>query len=574
MIEASSDFKSVSKLEKNRKMMEYMIGTIDQYVDDPRRQPSSRNLGLFRRFFLLTCFMFGKFLGNYLVILYLVIKVLYIVNCVGQLFLISVLLGRNYYIYGMSIFRDIVQGRGYADSEYFPRVTMCKFQVRELGLKNFSHEYNVQCVLPINLFNQQIFTFLWFWYLILLVINTSTLLIWIYRFIPRNQYNYAIRRVKLLKIRLMENSKVPKQGAGEATTTTTTASEKTTELTRKRLTSKRVKQGEEELDEVFEPSSPLRRRTDSFKNRHSGGLSMFPNIPAHFELHEINSFRHQSIRHTERLSSNFSGSTMGGDRQFPLINDYETYMGADSFCPKNYKAFVFDYLEADGMFMLRMIGSNSGDFVCTQVLHNLWKLFLYKRYVRSKGSSISSSSPSKNATGSGGGGGNSSENGSSTADKPKIVKKMTTTTTSKQHSGGGGPKSTTSVFKNENTSEDDNTSTAASTKMPSKSIMKTLKLKNAPKNRTIFLKLFRFGGGSSSNSKNLFGSGTTFTSRQAGPFSSKSARAANMSIARKGARNNNDATARSAQLQSEFNRFQSIKRVAMPRKPPTMAKEC
>ncbi len=32
--------------------------------------------------------------------------------------------------------------------------------------------------------------------------------------------------------------------------------------------------------------------------------------------------------------------------------------------------------------MLRMIGSNSGDFVCTQVLHNLWKLFLFKKYNR------------------------------------------------------------------------------------------------------------------------------------------------------------------------------------------------
>ena len=30
--------------------------------------------------------------------------------------------------------------------------------------------------------------------------------------------------------------------------------------------------------------------------------------------------------------------------------------------------------------MLRMIGSNSGDFVCTQVLHNLWKLFLFKKF--------------------------------------------------------------------------------------------------------------------------------------------------------------------------------------------------
>jgi hypothetical protein len=77
-------------------------------------------------------------------------------------------------------------------------------------------------------------------------------------------------------------------------------------------------------------------------------------------------------------------------------------MKPNSFCKTNYRAFVYDYLEADGkqelsenlnllysiyfayfflkgMFMLRMIGSNSGDFVCTQVLHNLWKLFLFKK---------------------------------------------------------------------------------------------------------------------------------------------------------------------------------------------------
>ena len=136
VIEASHDFKSVSKLEKNRKMMEYMIGTIDQYVDDPRRQRLNRKMNFIRRYIVLMCFMFGKFLGNYLVVLYLFMKLLYIFNCIGQLFLISILLGRNYYIYGASIFRDMIQGKGYADSEYFPRVTMCKFQVRELGLKN------------------------------------------------------------------------------------------------------------------------------------------------------------------------------------------------------------------------------------------------------------------------------------------------------------------------------------------------------------------------------------------------------------------------------------------------------
>lgn len=120
--------------------MEYMIGTIDQYVDDPRRQRSNRHMNWLRRTFALSCFMFGKFLGNYLVILYLFVKVLYIVNCVGQLFLISILLGRNFYIYGASIFRDIIQGKGYADSEYFPRVTMCKFQVSKI-FQFFFHNF-------------------------------------------------------------------------------------------------------------------------------------------------------------------------------------------------------------------------------------------------------------------------------------------------------------------------------------------------------------------------------------------------------------------------------------------------
>ena len=65
MIEASHDFKSVSKLEKNRKMIEYMIGTIDQYVDDPRRQHANRNLNFLRRTMALMCFCFGKFLGKF-----------------------------------------------------------------------------------------------------------------------------------------------------------------------------------------------------------------------------------------------------------------------------------------------------------------------------------------------------------------------------------------------------------------------------------------------------------------------------------------------------------------------------
>lgn len=349
MIEASHDFKSVSKLEKNRKMMEYMIGTIDQYVDDPRRQRSNRSMNAIRRSIALTCFMFGKFLGNYLVILYLFVKILYIVNCVGQLFLISILLGRNYYIYGASIFRDIIQGKGYADSEYFPRVTMCKFQVRELGLKNFSHEYNVQCVLPINLFNQQIFTFLWFWYLILLVINTCALLIWIYRFIPINQYNYAIRRIKLLRIRLVENSKVPKDAKSSAKNKNnlkyqqTIVSNEVHNQTKKYSMNKILNDRDNQY--LFDDEKEFQQQQQQqnyARTYYSNEEPVFSNIPAGFE------FDSQGSMNLRNRRGNFNSVEDSSNRSSSFIDDFDSYMNASSFSIKNYKSFVYEYLEADG----------------------------------------------------------------------------------------------------------------------------------------------------------------------------------------------------------------------------------
>jgi innexin len=65
--------------------------------------------------------------------------------------------------------------------------------------------YTVQCVLPINLFNQQIFTMIWLWYMFVLFWNIINLFAWINREIPRNAENWTLRRVVLIDKKISEH---------------------------------------------------------------------------------------------------------------------------------------------------------------------------------------------------------------------------------------------------------------------------------------------------------------------------------------------------------------------------------
>ena len=58
----------------------------------------------------------------------------------------------------VKVLRAIVAGTDWTTSARFPRVTLCDFLVRRLANVQ---RYTVQCVLPINLFNEKIFLFVW-----------------------------------------------------------------------------------------------------------------------------------------------------------------------------------------------------------------------------------------------------------------------------------------------------------------------------------------------------------------------------------------------------------------------------
>ena len=146
---------------------------------------------------MLICY--GKFLGNYLVMLYGGIKLLYIINCIFQMLIINLLLGQSFHRFGFDVLYRLYSGKDWdtTSSTIFPKVSMCDFRIRETGNPKISHRYTVQCVLPINLFNQQIFTFIWFWYVIILLINIFSFFIWIYRLSLKPRLNYIRRRILL-----------------------------------------------------------------------------------------------------------------------------------------------------------------------------------------------------------------------------------------------------------------------------------------------------------------------------------------------------------------------------------------
>lgn len=136
--------------------------------------------------------------GNYLLIIYLFTKVLFICNVILQLFLLNKFLGNDYSLFGIEVLSNLLfqpTKEGY-ESPRFPRVTMCHFQIRFLG--DNIHDYVVQCALPINLFNEKIFIFIWFWLIYVALASMYGLLVWLWYSLPLNRVNFLKKYLKLM----------------------------------------------------------------------------------------------------------------------------------------------------------------------------------------------------------------------------------------------------------------------------------------------------------------------------------------------------------------------------------------
>ena len=149
-----------------------------RYLTSQKDFKTSCTISLKHLFSRTCCVMCGRRQGNYLVVLYLFCKIVYIANVLIQLFALNAFMGHTFSAYGIDVIKSLANGEDWVDSYRFPRVTMCDFKVRRLGNVQ---RYTVQCVLPINLFNEKIFLFVWFWMVFVAAVGCFSLLNWALR---------------------------------------------------------------------------------------------------------------------------------------------------------------------------------------------------------------------------------------------------------------------------------------------------------------------------------------------------------------------------------------------------------
>lgn len=86
-------------------------------------------------------------------------------------------MGGEFYSYGLKVlgYSQMAEKPQYDPMEIiFPRLTKCTFQ--KYGSSGTIEILDTLCILPLNIINEKIYLFLWFWLIILVILSSLALL--------------------------------------------------------------------------------------------------------------------------------------------------------------------------------------------------------------------------------------------------------------------------------------------------------------------------------------------------------------------------------------------------------------
>jgi len=164
--------------DSRKQTIQHIAQYMDRWLEAHRNYHMNALIRVRQRLSKVFCFLCGKRDGTYLTGLYVAVKFLYVVNVIVQFFILNGFMGSWFSLYGFEVMDGLAGDHDWKESPRFPRITLCDFDIRQL--QNIQR-YTVQCVLPINLFNEKIFIFLWFWFCIVAILTCGNFLFWIYR---------------------------------------------------------------------------------------------------------------------------------------------------------------------------------------------------------------------------------------------------------------------------------------------------------------------------------------------------------------------------------------------------------
>lgn len=126
-------------------------------------------------------------------------EVLNFINVIIQMYLIDAFLGGAFSTYGLDVLRYTEmdqESRVDPMIAVFPRMTKCTFH--RYGSSGDVQKHDALCILPLNIVNEKIYIFLWFWFVFLAIISGIIL---IYRlviiFFPHLRYVTLRSRARL-----------------------------------------------------------------------------------------------------------------------------------------------------------------------------------------------------------------------------------------------------------------------------------------------------------------------------------------------------------------------------------------
>ena len=133
-----------------------------------------------------------NFTGLYLK--YLACQVLNLVNTIGQIFFINKFLGGNFLTYGIDILSaSESSNRPDPMAVVFPKMSKCTFH--KFGPSGTVEVKDGLCVLALNILNEKIYSFLWFWLIALAVVTFIGLCYDVYKFYLRPSIRNLNRRL-------------------------------------------------------------------------------------------------------------------------------------------------------------------------------------------------------------------------------------------------------------------------------------------------------------------------------------------------------------------------------------------